>query len=108
MHLSTLYPLSSLKKLRETVVVVRALMPVLRGRRIWEFEASLVYRVIFQDSQGYIEKPNLKKQTRRIKVTRATIILRNGMNSFVIILSHLATSASVPFCVQTGSLKATF
>jgi hypothetical protein len=34
-----------------------------RGRWISEFEASLVYRVEFQDSQGYTENPCLKKQT---------------------------------------------
>jgi hypothetical protein len=44
-----------------------------RGRRISEFKASLVYRVSsrtaratqreFQDSQGYTEKPCLKKTT---------------------------------------------
>jgi hypothetical protein len=32
-----------------------------RGRRISEFEASLVYRIEFQDSQGYTEKPCLGK-----------------------------------------------
>jgi hypothetical protein len=32
-----------------------------RGRQISEFEASLVYRVSFQDSQGYTEKPCLEK-----------------------------------------------
>jgi hypothetical protein len=32
-----------------------------RGRRISEFEASLVYKNEFQDSQGYTEKPCLKK-----------------------------------------------
>jgi hypothetical protein len=32
-----------------------------RGRWISEFEASLVYKVEFQDSQGYIEKHCLKK-----------------------------------------------
>jgi hypothetical protein len=31
-----------------------------RGRKISEFEVSLVYSE-FQDSQGYIEKPCLKK-----------------------------------------------
>jgi hypothetical protein len=33
-----------------------------RGRRISEFEASLVYRSEFQDSQGYTEKPCLGKK----------------------------------------------
>jgi hypothetical protein len=37
-----------------------------RGRQISEFEASLVYRE-FQDSQGYTEKPCLKKQKTKIK-----------------------------------------
>jgi hypothetical protein len=32
-----------------------------RGRRISEFKASLVYKVKFQDSQGYTEKPCLEK-----------------------------------------------
>jgi hypothetical protein len=31
-----------------------------RGRRISKFEASLVYKSKFQDSQGYTEKPCLK------------------------------------------------
>jgi hypothetical protein len=41
------------------------LIPVLggRGRRISEFEASLIYRE-FQDSQGYTEKPCLEKQNK--------------------------------------------
>jgi hypothetical protein len=34
-----------------------------RGRQISEFEASLVYKSVFQDSQqGYTEKPCLEKQ----------------------------------------------
>jgi hypothetical protein len=39
------------------------LIPALRRQRQanLEFEASLVYRVEFQDSQGYTEKPCLKK-----------------------------------------------
>jgi hypothetical protein len=36
-----------------------------RGRQISEFEASLVYRVEFQDSQGYTEKPFLKTTTTK-------------------------------------------
>jgi hypothetical protein len=32
-----------------------------RSRQISEFEASLVYKVEFQDSQGYTEKPCLEK-----------------------------------------------
>jgi hypothetical protein len=32
-----------------------------RGRQVSEFEASLVYKSDFQDSQGYTEKPCLKK-----------------------------------------------
>jgi hypothetical protein len=32
-----------------------------RDRQISEFQASLVYRVEFQDSQGYTEKPCLEK-----------------------------------------------
>jgi hypothetical protein len=35
-----------------------------RGRRISEFEASLVYRAEFQDNQGYTEKPCLEKQNK--------------------------------------------
>jgi hypothetical protein len=40
-----------------------------RGRWISEFKASLVYRVEFQDSQDYTEKPCLKKnkQTKNQK-----------------------------------------
>jgi hypothetical protein len=40
-----------------------------RGRQISEFEASLVYRVEFQDSQGYTEKPCLEKPKRKNKQT---------------------------------------
>jgi hypothetical protein len=32
------------------------------GRGISEFKASLVYRVNFQDSQGYTEKPYLENK----------------------------------------------
>jgi hypothetical protein len=38
-----------------------------RGRWISEFEASLVYRVEFQDSQGYTEKPCLEKPNKKKK-----------------------------------------
>jgi hypothetical protein len=38
-----------------------------RGRRISEFEASLVYRVEFRDSQGYTEKPYLEKPKSKNK-----------------------------------------
>jgi hypothetical protein len=37
-----------------------------RSKRISEFEASLVYKVEFQDSQGYAEKPCLKKKKKKI------------------------------------------
>jgi hypothetical protein len=32
-----------------------------RGRRVSEFEASLVYKVELQDSQGYTEKKPINK-----------------------------------------------
>jgi hypothetical protein len=35
-----------------------------RGRWISEFEARLIYRVEFQDSQGYTEKLCLEKQNK--------------------------------------------
>jgi hypothetical protein len=38
-----------------------------RGRWISEFKASLVYRVKFQDSQGYTEKPCLEKTKKKKK-----------------------------------------
>jgi hypothetical protein len=38
-----------------------------RGRRISEFEASLVYKSEFQDSQGYTEKPCLEKPKKKKK-----------------------------------------
>jgi hypothetical protein len=44
-----------------------------RGRQISEFEASLIFKSEFQDSQGYTEKPRLerKKQTNeQIKTSR--------------------------------------
>jgi hypothetical protein len=36
-----------------------------RGRQISEFEASLVYKSEFQDSQGYTEKSCLEKQNKQ-------------------------------------------
>ena len=36
-----------------------------RGRQISEFLASLVYRVLTQDSQGYTEKPCLEKTNKQ-------------------------------------------
>jgi hypothetical protein len=47
------------------------LIPALggRGRRISEFEASLIYRE-FQDSQGYTEKPCLEKQKTNKQKTK--------------------------------------
>jgi hypothetical protein len=41
-----------------------------RGRQISEFEASLVYRVSFQDSQGYTEKPCLEKPKTKPNQTK--------------------------------------
>jgi hypothetical protein len=38
-----------------------------RGRRISEFEARLVYKSEFQDSQGYTEEPCLKKPKKKKK-----------------------------------------
>jgi hypothetical protein len=40
-----------------------------RGRQISEFEASLVYKSEFQDSQGYTEKPCLEKPKNKNKQT---------------------------------------
>jgi hypothetical protein len=40
-----------------------------RGRWISEFEASLVYKSEFQDSQSYTEKPCLKKKKNK-KITK--------------------------------------
>jgi hypothetical protein len=37
-----------------------------RARKIFEFEDSLFYRVEFQDSHGYTEKPCLKKKKMEI------------------------------------------
>jgi hypothetical protein len=44
-----------------------------RGRRISEFEASLVYRVSSKDSQGYTEKPCLgeKQKTKKTSKTES-------------------------------------
>jgi hypothetical protein len=36
-----------------------------RGKRISEFEASLVYKSEFQDSQSYTEKPCLEKPKKK-------------------------------------------
>jgi hypothetical protein len=41
-----------------------------RGRRISEFEASLVYKSEFQDSQGYTEKPCLEKPKKKKKTPK--------------------------------------
>jgi hypothetical protein len=38
-----------------------------RGRQISEFEASLVYKSEFQDSQSYTEKPCLGKTGKKRK-----------------------------------------
>jgi hypothetical protein len=45
------------------------LIPALKGRGRWisEFEDSLVYRVEFQDSQGYTEKPCHEKPKKKKK-----------------------------------------
>jgi hypothetical protein len=52
------------KKKKEPGVAAHAFSP---SKRISEFEASLVYKVRFQDSQGYTEKPCLEKQTNKKK-----------------------------------------
>ena len=44
-----------------------------RGRRISEFEASLVYKVSFQDSQDYTEKPCLEKPKKKKKKKKLRI-----------------------------------
>jgi hypothetical protein len=44
-----------------------------RGRWISEFEASLVYRVEFQDRQGYTENPDLKNKTT---ITKKNFLLK--------------------------------
>jgi hypothetical protein len=44
-----------------------------RGRRISEFEASLVYSE-FQDSQGYTEKPGLEKIKNKTKGYLAILV----------------------------------
>jgi hypothetical protein len=45
-------------------------MPLISAlrRQISEFKASMIYRVIFQDTHGYTEKPCLEKQMIKIKV----------------------------------------
>jgi hypothetical protein len=43
------------------VVMVHAFNPSTQGREISESEVSLVYKARIQDSQGYTEKPCLKK-----------------------------------------------
>jgi hypothetical protein len=43
-------------------------------RQISEFQASLVYRVKFQDSQGYTEKPCLEKPKANKQKTQPEII----------------------------------
>jgi hypothetical protein len=45
------------------------LIPALERRRqvdIREFEASLVYRVEFQDSQGYTEKSCVNRERKKV------------------------------------------
>jgi hypothetical protein len=51
-----------------------------KGRRISEFEASPVYRIEFQDSQGYTEKPCLKKRKQN-KKTKTKTKTNNNKNS---------------------------
>jgi hypothetical protein len=49
-----------------------------RGRWISEFEASLVYKSEFQDSQGYTEKPCLeKKKKKKIKTNEDSVRARS-------------------------------
>jgi hypothetical protein len=45
-----------------------------RGRQISEFEASLVYRSEFQDSQGYTEKPCFEKPKPKKKKKKKKIL----------------------------------
>jgi hypothetical protein len=45
------------------------------GRQISEFEASLVYKVRFQDSQGYTEKPCLEKPKKKKKKKRVAVVM---------------------------------
>jgi hypothetical protein len=45
-----------------------------RGRWIPEFEASLVYKSEFQDSQGYTEKPYLEKPKKKKKILALTVV----------------------------------
>jgi hypothetical protein len=49
-----------------------------RGRWISEFEASLVYKSEFQDSQSYTEKPRLKKPKKEKEREREREIQGNG------------------------------
>jgi hypothetical protein len=59
-----------------------------RGRWISEFEASLVYRVEFQDNQGYTEKPYLKKKkTKQDK--------RRGVNCYFLPTNQTGTKKAV-------------
>ena len=44
---------------------VHTFTPSTREEEAGGFEASLIYKNEFQDSQGYTEKPCLKKQNQR-------------------------------------------
>jgi hypothetical protein len=46
-----------------------------RGRQISELEASLVYKVSFQDSQGYTEKPCLEKPKKKKRKEKRKVAL---------------------------------
>jgi hypothetical protein len=50
-----------------------------RDRRISEFQASLVYKSEFQDSQGYTEKPCLKKLKPKPKPKKHVVKVDTGV-----------------------------
>jgi hypothetical protein len=68
-----------------------------RGRRISEFEASLVYKVSSKDSQGYTEKPCLEKQNKTKNILarkRQTwgIVAPSASGSGVMEMEHITGS----------------
>jgi hypothetical protein len=72
-----------------------------RDRRTSEFEASLVYRVEFQDSQGYTKKPSLKKK-------KCTFCLETGLYIFLDLTSVVQAGLELTEIFLLGTPSAAF
>jgi hypothetical protein len=69
-----------------------------RGRRISEFEASLVYKSEFQDSQDYTEKPCLEKpkKNKNKKECSGAVVKNVDMSGAVELAQQYRVSAALP------------